>query len=57
MNRAGFGIVINNAVSTQVPGTLGGLQMHLMVGVHLLMLNNTRFGKGKARRKGNKSTV
>ena len=46
MNRASLGIVINNAIRTQMAGALGGLEAHLMVGVHLLMLDNTRLGKG-----------
>ena len=48
MNRTGFGGIVDNTGVPQVTGALGGLQMHLMVGVHLLMLYNTGFGKGKA---------
>ena len=48
MNGPGFRSVVHNTGIPQVAGTLGGLQAHLVVGVHLLMPYNTGFGKGKA---------
>ena len=40
--------VIHDTGIPQVAGPLGGLQTHLMIGVHLLVLDFTTLGKGKA---------
>ena len=45
MNRAGFRGIVHNAGIPQVTGAFGGLQVNLMIGVHLLMLDNTGLGK------------
>jgi hypothetical protein len=47
VDGAGFGRVIHNAVGAQVTGTLGGFEVHLVVGVHLLMLHLSAFREKK----------
>ena len=48
MDRPRFSSVVDDTGIAQMTGAFGGLQPNLMVGVHLLMLDNTSLGKREA---------